>query len=122
MTTFQEVGDYITVPAGTYDLEARLANTETVVLSIPGVALAADAVYTAYAMGIVDGEPALQAVLSMDASCSPDIDGDGATTAHDLVLLIAAWGPCVDDGDCGVDAQTCSPRKCSEHKFCFTAP
>ena len=29
---------------------------------------------------------------------------------------------CVDDGDCGVDAQTCSPRKCSEHKFCFTAP
>ena len=28
---------------------------------------------------------------------------------------------CVRDGDCGVDAETCAPRKCSTHRFCYTA-
>ena len=26
---------------------------------------------------------------------------------------------CVSDGDCGVDAGSCVPRKCSDHRFCF---
>ena len=29
---------------------------------------------------------------------------------------------CKDDADCGVDAKSCSPRECSQHKYCFTAP
>lgn len=41
------------VPAGTYDLEVRVAGTDTVVLTLPGLALAADTVYTAYATGLV---------------------------------------------------------------------
>jgi hypothetical protein len=88
---FTEVGDYIAVPAGTYNLEARLAGTATVVLDIPGVALAAGNVYTAYALGLVNGEPALQASLSIDV-CGADISGDGSVDTHDLLALLAAWG------------------------------
>jgi LPXTG-motif cell wall-anchored protein len=65
---FKGVGDYLPVDAGTYDLEARLAGTDTVALSVPGVSLADGAVYTIFAMGLAGGEPALTAVASMDAS------------------------------------------------------
>ena len=27
---------------------------------------------------------------------------------------------CRDDSDCGVDADTCAKRKCSEHRYCYT--
>jgi LPXTG-motif cell wall-anchored protein len=65
---FKGVGDYLPVDAGTYDLEARVAGTDTVALSVPGVSLADGAVYTIFAMGLAGGEPALTAVASMDAS------------------------------------------------------
>jgi hypothetical protein len=97
---FKGVGDYIEVPGGTYDLEARLAGTDVVVLSIPGVTVQAERVYTAYAMGLVNGDPALQAVLSLDAiGCRADINGDGAVETHDLLLLLGAWGT----GDAAAD-------------------
>ena len=69
---FKGVGDYLPVDAGTYDLEARVAGTETVALSVPGVSLAEGGVYTIFAMGLVEGEPALTAVPSLDAS-SPTV-------------------------------------------------
>lgn len=50
---FQQGTAYLPVPAGTYDLEARVAGTQTVALSIPGVALADGEVYTAYATGLL---------------------------------------------------------------------
>jgi LPXTG-motif cell wall-anchored protein len=65
---FKGTGDYLPVDAGTYDLEARLAGTDTVALSVPGVALADGTVYTIFAMGLAGGEPALTAVPSIDAS------------------------------------------------------
>jgi LPXTG-motif cell wall-anchored protein len=65
---FKGVGDYLPVDAGTYDLEARLAGTDTVALSVPGVSLADGTVYTIFAMGLAGGEPALTAVPSVDAS------------------------------------------------------
>jgi len=64
---FKGVGDYLPVDAGTYDLEARLAGTETVALSVPGVELKEGTVYTIFAMGLAGGEPALTAVASADA-------------------------------------------------------
>ena len=64
---FKGVGDYTPVDAGTYDLEVRLAGTDTVVLPLPGVKLDAGTVYTAWAMGLAAGEPALTAVLTVDA-------------------------------------------------------
>ena len=65
---FKGVGDYLPVDAGTYDLEVRLAGTDTVALSVPGVSLADSTVYTVFAMGLAGGEPALKAVPSVDAS------------------------------------------------------
>ncbi|MFC2015379.1 DUF4397 domain-containing protein [Chloroflexota bacterium] len=65
---FKGVGDYLPVDAGTYDLEARLAGTDTVALSVPGVALEEGTVYTIFAMGLAGGEPTLTAVASVDAS------------------------------------------------------
>lgn len=50
---FQEFTEYLEVPAGTYDLEARLAGTMDVALSLPGVMIADGGVYTAYATGLV---------------------------------------------------------------------
>jgi hypothetical protein len=69
---FTKVGDYVTVPAGTYDLEVRLAGTDTVVLPLPGIALDGGTVYTAYAIGsVVEGT--LGAALSAD-SFNPSIN------------------------------------------------
>lgn len=65
---FKGVGEYLPVDAGTYNLEARVAGTETVALSLPGVTLEEGTVYTVYAMGLVSGDPALTAVISVDAS------------------------------------------------------
>lgn len=50
---FQQGAAYLEVPAGTYELEARVAGTSTVALSLPGVALADGGVYTAYAVGLL---------------------------------------------------------------------
>ena len=57
---FQNGTDYLPVPAGTYDLEARVAGTANVALEIPGVTLADGGVYTAYATGL------LSDVVAMD--------------------------------------------------------
>jgi LPXTG-motif cell wall-anchored protein len=65
---FKGTGDYLPVDAGTYDLEARIAGTDTVALSVPGVMLEDGKVYTIFAMGLASGEPALTAVPSVDAS------------------------------------------------------
>jgi len=50
---FQQFAEYLEVPAGTYDLEARVAGTSTVALPLPGVTLADGGVYTAYAVGLL---------------------------------------------------------------------
>ncbi|MFV9507857.1 MAG: DUF4397 domain-containing protein, partial [Oscillochloridaceae bacterium umkhey_bin13] len=62
---FGESSAYTPIPAGTYDLEVRLAGTDTVVLPLPGVTLMDGAVYSAFAMGLV-GEGTLAPVLSVD--------------------------------------------------------
>lgn len=63
---FGEVGSYLPVDAGTYDLEVRIAGTGTVVLPLPGIPLNADTVYTVVATGLASGTPSLNAVLSVD--------------------------------------------------------
>ncbi|WP_423223755.1 DUF4397 domain-containing protein [Candidatus Amarolinea aalborgensis] len=65
---FKGVGDYTPVDAGTYDLEVRLAGTNTVALSVPGVKLDDGTVYTVFAMGLASGEPTLMAVPSVDST------------------------------------------------------
>lgn len=51
--SFQDFTGYLPVPAGSYNLEVRLAGTDTVVLTLPGTVVPDGAVVTAYANGLV---------------------------------------------------------------------
>jgi hypothetical protein len=87
---FKGVGDYLPVDVGTYDLEVRLAGTETVALSVPGLALADQTVYTVFAMGLAGGEPALEAVPSVDAEPAvilPETGGEPSLLQYPTILL-----------------------------------
>lgn len=53
--TFKQSTAFTPLDAGTYNLEVRLAGTSTVVLPLPGVALAAGKIYTVFAKGFVGG-------------------------------------------------------------------
>jgi hypothetical protein len=65
--SFKGVGDYMQVPAGTYNLEVRVAGTSTVALSLPAVKLDGGTTYTVYAIGFAGGgSPALTAAVSLD--------------------------------------------------------
>lgn len=50
---FSDVSENVAVRAGTYDLEVRVANTNTVALALPGVALEAGKIYTVFAVNKV---------------------------------------------------------------------
>jgi LPXTG-motif cell wall-anchored protein len=89
---FKGVGDYLPVDAGTYDLEARVAGTENVALSVPGVQLNEGTVYTIFAMGLAGGgEPALTAVPSVDAVAPTQLpETGGEVTSLWLVASLVA--------------------------------
>lgn len=53
--SFKEYTAFTPLPAGTYNLEVRLAGTSTVVLPLPGVSLQAGKIYTVFAKGFVGG-------------------------------------------------------------------
>jgi hypothetical protein len=52
--SFPGASDYLEVPAGTYDLEVRIAGTTDVALELPGVALDGGIVYSVFAIGLVE--------------------------------------------------------------------
>jgi hypothetical protein len=91
---FKGVGEYLAVFAGTYDLEVRLAGTNTVALSVPGVKLNDQTVYTIFAMGLATGQPSLTAVPSVDAAAAtmpvtlPMTGGEQST----LLLMVFVAG------------------------------
>jgi hypothetical protein len=62
----------LALPAGTYDLEVRLAGTTTVALALPGVAVEACKAYSVFAIGSAAtpavGGNALQVVVAVDAT------------------------------------------------------
>ncbi|HMN95246.1 MAG TPA: DUF4397 domain-containing protein [Phycisphaerales bacterium] len=94
---FTEVGDYLAVPGGTYDLEVRVAGTGTVVLPLPGIAVESDTVYTVLAMGFAFGKPGLEAVIVVDnvgagKPGNADLDGNGVVDSADLGILLGNWG------------------------------
>jgi hypothetical protein len=53
--SFKDYTPFTPLPAGTYDLEVRLAGTGTVVLPLPGIKLEAGKIYTVFAKGLVGG-------------------------------------------------------------------
>ena len=72
---FKGVGDYVTLNAGTFDLEVRAADaglqTPTsgeVLLLVPSVRLGERTVNTVYAVGLLNEEPPLEVIISVDAT------------------------------------------------------
>lgn len=53
--TFKEYTDFTPVPAGTYDLEVRVAGTSTVALDLDPIVLQAGKIYTVFAKGLLSG-------------------------------------------------------------------
>jgi hypothetical protein len=89
--SFKGVGDYLPVDAGTYDLEVRLAGTDTVALPVNGLKLDSQTVYTVFAMGLASGTPSLTAVPSVDAQPAPHtLPTTGAAVGSLWVLAMAA--------------------------------
>ncbi len=68
---FKGTGEGVLVPGGKVDLEVRVAGTDTVALTLPGIALRGGTAYTAVATGLVSGTPALGAVLAEDGRSTP---------------------------------------------------
>lgn len=68
---FKDASGYLGLPAGTYDLQVRAAGTETVALDLPGVSIDEGTVYSAFAIGLLQGEPALTAKLTVDSTAAP---------------------------------------------------
>lgn len=64
---FREASSYLELPAGTYDLEVRVANTMNVALPLPGVTLEEGTNYTVFAIGTLE-EGTLEALPVIDAS------------------------------------------------------
>ena len=52
---FKDYSDFTPLPAGSYDLQVRLAGTDTVVLELNGIAVADGNIYTVFAKGFVSG-------------------------------------------------------------------
>jgi len=90
---FKGVGDYTPVDAGTYDLEVRLAGTQTVALAVPGLTLNDGTVYTVFAMGLAGGAPALMAVPSVDNAEPAVLPATGGLSpAWTYALLALSFG------------------------------
>lgn len=94
---------YVALPAGTYDLEVRLAGTTTVALPLPGVAIKDCDAYSVFAIGSAAspavGGNGLQVVVAVDATAStstglPPTDAVDGTpvAAADPGLLAALLG------------------------------
>jgi hypothetical protein len=52
---FKDYSDFAPLPAGSYDLQVRLAGSETIVLELNGIAVADGSIYTVFAKGFVGG-------------------------------------------------------------------
>ena len=97
---------YVALPAGSYDLEVRLAGTTTVALPLPGVAVEGCNAYTVFAIGSAAspavGGNALQVALAVDATASETtglpatdtVDGTAASTGSTglVAALLAVVG------------------------------
>ena len=100
---FGAATEFTPVAAGTYDLQARVAGTETVGLAVPGVQLADGGIYTIVATGLLNGEPKLAAtVVTYQAEAAPAVvpttggmfDMNGmlfAAFAGALLFVAAGW-------------------------------
>ena len=85
---------YLDLPAGTYDLEIRLAGTTTVALPLPDVAIADCKAYSVFAVGSAAspavGGNALQVVAAVDATATATVPAAPPTDVAPTVSPSAA--------------------------------
>lgn len=88
--SFRETGTPISVPTGVYDLEVRVAGTETVALPLPGVALNAGINYTVFAIGLLSDETlgALPTVDIDETFLRGDANRDGEFDITDPIATL----------------------------------
>jgi hypothetical protein len=63
---FRGVGKYVQLDGDAYDLQARIADGDTILAETPGVTLADGSVYTVFLMGLQAGAPGLRLVTRAD--------------------------------------------------------
>jgi hypothetical protein len=81
---FKGAGDYTPVDAGTYAVAVNAAGTSTTALNVPGLVLKSGTVYTVWAFGLLAGNPALSAGVSVDMEMHT-LPATGGSTA-DLAM------------------------------------
>jgi hypothetical protein len=99
---FKQASAYLPLDAASYNLEVRAAGSSSAVLSLPNTALEAGKVYTAFAVGLAAGDPALSVKLTVDATAqqataAPQQQATAAPTAAPAAVP-AGGGPLGDDG------------------------
>jgi hypothetical protein len=89
--------DYVALPAGSYDLEVRLAGTTTVALALPDVAVEACNAYSVFAIGSAAtppvGDNGLRVAVAVDATAA-----SGAGPTPPPTDTIAPDGSATSDG------------------------
>ena len=70
---------YVALDEGEYDLEVRVAGTDTVAIQLDPIALAGDTAYSVFAIGSLDGEtltvlPAVDSAADMDEEMAEDAE------------------------------------------------
>ncbi len=64
--SFKQASAYLEVAAGSYDLQVRDESGTAVVLTLNGTALSAGKIYTVFAVGLLNGTPALSSLITVD--------------------------------------------------------
>jgi len=87
--SYPDATGYLVVAPGTYDLEVRLAGTETVALDLSGTAVDGDTNYTVFAVGLAAADaPAdqkLTVVVGVDATASDTMSPPTTSTVGSSV-------------------------------------
>lgn len=65
---YKGVTKYIPLNAGTYTLQARVAGTDKIVLTVPNISVSANKFYTVYAVGFASKTPGLQVLIPLDGN------------------------------------------------------
>ncbi|WP_066503112.1 DUF4397 domain-containing protein [Abyssisolibacter fermentans] len=63
---YKEISPNSLVPPANYTIQVRDNATKQVVLTVPNVLLKANKYYTVYAVGLLNGNPELQAIIALD--------------------------------------------------------
>ena len=102
---FREAGSYLSVTGGTYDLQVRLAGTETVALSFGDVPLSDNTTYSVFAVGLLsDGSLRAKVAVDSPGSGNTTVDLEPATAT----LRVAHFSPDAPNVDVYLDGQVVS--------------